>query len=202
MSTGSLLYCRIANFFVDATLLRQHYQSVVVGVPSTCYRDNEVNYIGWAVTSRDGTLDDGVRRIDPKSGGKRGVLATEINTGYLKEVMDRLESLSIKPYRARIMTLANEGTLMGWHTDAEKEAWRLHIPIVTSNEAFFQWKLDNGEIVSVNLPADGSAWLVRVDITHRAVNLSSTPQERVHLLMGLGQLPSIDMMSAPMHRLK
>ena len=90
---------------------------------------------------------------------------------------------------------------MGWHTDSDKESWRLHIPIITNPNAFFEWKLPDGRIESVHLPADGSAWLVRVDVTHRAVNRSTEPSERVHLLMGLAELPTLEQIGEPLMEL-
>lgn len=85
----------------------------------------------------------------------------------------------MKPYLVRVMKLVNEGAVMGWHTDSDKETWRLHIPIITNPSAFFEWKLVEGRIESVHLPADGPAWLVRVDVTHRAVNRSRDTFKRV-----------------------
>ena len=192
-----VLFCRLADFRVDVQRLREHSESIVSGHSPVEYRDNEQNYVGWAVKSRDGSLSDGVKRIEPASGGKRGRSDTAICTGYLKEVMTSLENLGLAPYRARVMLLENEGREMGWHTDAKNEAWRLHIPIITTPQAFFEWKLGNGKVESVHLPADGSAWLVRVDVTHRAINSCPDSTSRVHLLMGLGQGLPADLIAAP-----
>lgn len=193
-----ILYGRLKDFQIDVGRLREHYETVVAGQPATPYKDNEANYVGWAVTSRDGSLMDGVQRIDPKSGGIRGRQPTEICSGALLETMQRLEARQLTPYRVRVMKLVNDGAVMGWHTDSDKETWRLHIPIITNPSAFFEWKLADGRIESVHLPADGSAWLVRVDVTHWAVNRSSEPSERVHLLMGLAELPTLGQIGEPL----
>jgi hypothetical protein len=108
-----------------------------------------------------------------------------------------LEQAGVSCYRSRIMKLENEGTEMGWHTDANEETWRLHIPIITNPSAFFEWQLPDGRLESLHLPADGSAWLVRVDITHRAVNRSRQPAERVHFLTGLGKTPERERFGEP-----
>ncbi len=197
-----VLYGRLKEFQIDADRLREHYETVVAGQPATPYKDNEANYVGWAVTSRYGSLTDGVQRIDPKSGGIRGRKPTEICSGALQETMQRLEARPLKPYRVRVMKLVNDGAVMGWHTDSDKETWRLHIPIITNPSAFFEWKLADGRIESVHLPADGSAWLVRVDVTHRAVNRSTEPSERVHLLMGLAELPTLEQIGEPLMELR
>ena len=198
MKPAELLCARLKDVHIDIDRLRAHFHSVVEPTAAVPYKDNRVDYIGWAVTSRDGSTTDGVRRIDPKLGsGKRGMEKTAICSGYLSDVMDRLEATQLKPYRARMMKLESEGIEMPLHTDATTETWRLHIPLITNENSFFEWERENGEIASVHLPADGSAWLVRVDVKHRAVNRSSQASERVHLLMGLAVNPNIDALSGP-----
>ncbi|HWK54784.1 MAG TPA: hypothetical protein VNR18_10465, partial [Hyphomicrobiales bacterium] len=132
-----------------------------------------------------------------KLNNKRGMTRTDICTGALEATMDTLETCGFRPYRARLMCLRNEGEAMPFHTDDKRETWRLHIPIATNAHCFFEWRRSDGRIESVHLPADGSAWLVRVDIDHRAVNRSGTPCERVHLLMGLNALPDLARLGQP-----
>ena len=190
-----VLCARLADFQVDVARLREHFEDAVSRVEPIPYRDNRVDYLGWAVTSRDGSVDDGVRRISTGKvaegkGNRRGVTRTEICTGYLAELLDGLEAMDLSPYRARFMLLESEGEDMPFHTDSAREAWRLHIPLVTNPDALFQWQLPDGRIESIHLPADGSAWLVRVDVNHRAINPAGGAQARLHLLMGLGRIPS------------
>lgn len=201
---AEVLYARLANFQVDVARLREHFEVAERAVEPIPYRDNRVDYLGWAVTSRDGSVDDGVRRISNGNGAgkvtgdkgnQRGVMRSQICSGYLAEVMDDLEGLPIAPYRARFMQLKSEGEEMPFHVDAKEEAWRLHIPLVTNPDALFQWCLPDGRIESVHLPADGSAWLVRVDVMHRAINPTGGVQARVHLLMGLGKAPSRELLA-------
>ena len=192
-----VMFARLGNFKADPEALRAHFLDHIQKLPSTPYRDNRVDYIGWAVTSRDGTLDDGIRRIAPNGPNVRGVNPTDACSGSLAAVMDTLSGTGLKPYRARIMQLESEGAEMPLHTDANKETWRLHIPIITNPNCFFEWQRADGSIESVHLPADGSAWLVRVDVNHRAVNRSSEPSHRVHLLMGLGVNPRFDQLAEP-----
>lgn len=191
---AEVLCARLANFQVNVARLREHFEEVAQMVEPIPYRDNRVDYLGWAVTSRDGSVDDGVRRIPTGKGSLRGVTRTQICSGYLAKVMNDLEARHFAPYRARFMLLESEGEEMPFHTDATREAWRLHIPLVTNPDALFQWRLPDGRIESVHLPADGSAWLVRVDVTHRAINPAGGAQGRVHLLMGLGKTPSRELL--------
>ncbi|PRB83829.1 hypothetical protein CQ007_03070 [Pseudomonas sp. MYb185] len=199
-----VLCARLANFRVDVARLLEHFEHRVKAVEPTPYRDNRVDYLGWAVTSRDGSLDDGVRRIPTSNekgkvadgkGNKRGETRTPICDGYLAEVMDDLQATALAPYRARFMQLESEGEEMPFHIDAARETWRLHIPLVTNPDALFQWQLPDGRIKSMHLPADGSAWLVRVDVMHRAINPAGGADARVHLLMGLGKIPSREMLA-------
>lgn len=195
-----VMYARLKDFRIDPEALRAHFFAHVQRMPSTPYRDNRVDYIGWAVTSRDGTLHDGIRRINSGSPGGpnvRGVNPTDACSGSLAHAMDALAGSGLKPYRARIMQLESEGAEMPLHTDAKTETWRLHVPIVTNPNCFFEWQRADGSIESVHLPADGSAWLVRVDVQHRAVNRSNEPSQRVHLLMGLGVNPAFDRLAPP-----
>lgn len=193
---SEVLCAKLANFSVNVDFLKAHFEQQVKKTTATLYRDNLVDYQGWAVTSRDGSVADGVKRISTKSSSektensnRRGVIRTPICFGYLDEVMDALQGSGLSPYRARFMQLDSEGMTMPFHTDAASETWRLHIPLETNPDALFQWQLPDGSIESVHLPADGSAWLVRVDIMHRAINSYKGKNSRVHLLMGLGHTP-------------
>ncbi|MGJ7541261.1 aspartyl/asparaginyl beta-hydroxylase domain-containing protein [Variovorax sp. LT1R16] len=192
-----VMFARLNSFKTDPEALRAHFLDHVQKMPSTPFRDNRVDYVGWAVTSRDGTLNDGIRRIATNGPNVRGVNPTDACSGSLAQVMDTLATTGLKPYRARIMQLESEGAEMPLHTDAKKETWRLHIPIITNPHCFFEWQRADGTIESVHLPADGSAWLVRVDVDHRAVNRSNEPSHRVHLLMGLGVSPAFDQLAEP-----
>ncbi|MBT2336857.1 aspartyl/asparaginyl beta-hydroxylase domain-containing protein [Variovorax paradoxus] len=191
------MFARLVDFRIDIEALQVHFLEQVKKLPSTPYRDNRVDYIGWSVTSRDGTLEDGIRRVASASPKVRGVTPTNACSGYLAEVMDELRSHGLKPYRARIMQLESEGVEMPLHTDSSKETWRLHIPIITNANCFFEWQREDGSIESVHMPADGSAWLVRVDVNHRAVNRSREASNRVHLLMGLDTNPAFGMLTEP-----
>jgi len=197
MNPTNYMFARLKDFSVDVDRLRKHFLEEVTRVDPILYKDNNVKYYGWAVLSRDGSLDDGVKRISSKVKSIRGVTPTSICSGYLGDVMDRLRGEGVAPYRARLMQLEAEGDEMPFHVDANKESWRLHIPITTNPDSMFEWQRDDGSIESVHLPADGSAWLVRVDVNHRAVNRSKGSASRVHLLMGCGNGLKQGMLATP-----
>lgn len=205
---AEILYAKVADFQADVGRLVRYYEDVVSREPATQYHDHNTSYEGWALTSRDGTVSDGVRRIDrgsPAGGGEspaarapsgRGNTPTVLHGGAVAEVLDRLEALGLAHFRARIMRLANEGFDMKWHRDADRESWRLHLPITTNPHSFFEWKLDDG-IHRIHMPADGTAWLIRVDKLHRAINNGPPGAVRVHLLMSLARPPAESVMRDP-----
>lgn len=181
------------GFRCDVNALRAHYESEIRPQPSQPYFDNGANYVGWAITSRDGTTHDGIQHIK-RSGSnvasaRTAVQPTELCTGPMKDVMDRLTQTGLEPFRARVMALDDHDFNMTFHRDAERETWRLHVPIITNPGAFFEWQID-GKVVREHLPADGRAWFVRVDQIHRAVNEGKGHGERVHLLMSLVHNPA------------
>lgn len=200
VTSDALIFARLKDFRVDPERLRDHFVRHVSTRPPTPYRDHWVDYVGWAVTSRDGSLDDGVRHIAAREAvaiAARGARPTEICAGYLAEVMHRLLALGIAPFRARLMLLESEGAQMPFHRDATRQAWRLHIPVFTNPDCRFEWRREDGSTACVHLAADGSAWLVRVDVAHRALNRSLRPSSRVHLLMGLRAPPKARLLAPP-----
>ena len=152
---------------------------------------------GWSILSRTGTYVDGWQQghtcwktvdgklvFDRELAKEIGVVAdhehknpTEICSGYLGEVMERLTDLKFFPRRARISVL-RPGGRTDWHRDAKPDVYavRLHIPIITNPHCEFLTE-DEG---SVHMPADGSAYLVRVNRLHQAVNLGDA--DRYHLI--------------------
>jgi hypothetical protein len=196
-----LLYGRVANFRVEPTQLLRYYDEVVALAPSTRYFDNEAAYDGWSITSRDGSTADGVKRIDPKPkpgvSNRRGTVPTSLCQGYMLEVLARIATAGLSAYRVRVMRLASEGFSMKTHRDSDVESWRLHIPIITNPDSFFEWTPDGAPPRRVHLPADGSAWLARVDVPHRAVNLSESSTVRVHLLTSLAGIPDRMLFDSP-----
>lgn len=197
MNPADYMFAKLNGFSADIDKLKKHFLEEVTQIDPILYKDNNVKYYGWAVLSRDGSLDDGVQRISTKLKSPRGTTPTSLCAGYLGEVIEQLRDAGVAPYRARLMLMEAEGDEMPFHVDATKESWRLHIPITTNPDSLFEWRRDDGTIESVHLPADGSAWLVRVDVNHRAINRSKGQSSRVHLLMGCGEGMKQGMLAGP-----
>jgi hypothetical protein len=186
------LYGEVANFRCDIHALREFYEKEIRRQPSKPYFDNGANYVGWAITSRDGSIHDGIQHIPVSSGGplaETAVQPTPLCKGPVEEALARLYAAGLRPFRVRVMALANHGFDMKFHCDAKREGWRVHVPIVTNPGAFFEWRIGE-ETVRRHFPADGRAWFVRVDKMHRAVNEGEGTGIRAHLLMSLRGVPA------------
>jgi hypothetical protein len=193
--TATILYGRVAGFHVDVEPLRDFFADVIAKSPSTLYFDHSVEYEGWSITSRDGTIADGVKYMAGKKKGEKSAPATmptPLCRGAVAEALEQLKSLGLRYSRVRVMRLSSVNFDMRFHSDGTegREQWRLHVPIITNPHSFFEWKLSDGQVVRTHFPADGSAWFVRVDTLHRAVNQDPSPSRRVHMLMGV-KIPPI-----------
>lgn len=176
----------------DIDLLQQHLRNHVLDKEIS--RQSEA-FGGWSVLSGNGDFKDGWQKghllykkdvSDDEKQKIRGQITkkfseytveTEICTGYLLQVIESVREKKLMPYRARIICLT-AGQSSIWHSDAPSHIYavRLHIPILTNEECFFETKEEREHI-----PADGSAHFVYVNREHRVVNNGKT--DRFHLVM-------------------
>lgn len=183
-----ILFGRLDRFSADLTALRDDFERHVRPCQPTQYFHNNSSYEGWAITSRDGSISDGVKRVPQADRVLNGIrieqatTPTRAATATFRQVLDDLSRLGMRCFRSRVMRLSNEGFEMTMHRDATRESWRLHIPLITTPESIFEWDVPGLGLIQTHLPADGSAWLVRVDIPHRAVNRNPGQCERIHFL--------------------
>lgn len=151
---------------------------------------------GWSVTSSNGDYKDGwlpqntyfnakeknieeVRRNNSKAGIKGPQFyrtPTELCVGEIKNVISFLEENGYFPCRARFTILKAHG-YTPFHRDYPEWLYgvRLHIPIITNEKCFFEYENERK-----NLLADGSAYLLKINRTHRVINESD--YDRVHFL--------------------
>jgi len=201
-ATAAILYGKVAGFRTDVDKLSRFFTETVANSPSTPYFDHSVEYEGWSVTSRDGSTADGVKYVaGPKAPGAKSqpaTMPTPLCRGPAAETLDQLRVAGMRYSRVRFMRLSSVNFDMRFHRDGPggREQWRLHVPVITNPYSFFEWKLEDGQVVRAHFPADGSAWLVRVDVQHRAVNQNPSPSKRVHLLMGV-KTPPIEAIAEP-----
>ena len=181
------------NVKFDIDKLRQHLDKYVLPLEST---HQSQAFGGWSVLSSTGSHKDGWHKghmlydksVDPeavrqsleKLNIKRASeynVPTEICHGYLQEVMKTISSYNLMPHRARIIQLA-AGTSSVWHVDASPETYsvRLHIPIKTNSECFFETETERA-----HLPADGSAYFIHVNRLHRVINGGT--ENRYHIVI-------------------
>lgn len=104
---------------------------------------------------------------------------TTICTGYMREIMQGLDSMGLNPRRARVLRLS-AGTESSWHVDGQPHVYsvRLHIPIITNRQCYF-----NYENESFHMAADGNAFLVKVNRRHMVHNKSD--EDRFHLVVNV-----------------
>ena len=191
-----MIFEKIENFQIDIEKLRAHLWNQVVNASDPVMQGPAFG--GWSVLSSQGSVEDGwqqghlcFKEVDGKMVWDEELAKslgfvpeyehknpTPICTGYLAEIMKKIYQMKFNPRRARISILKPKSQT-DLHMDAKpgNYAVRLHIPIVTNEKALFCTQ-DEGD---VHLPADGSAYLLRVDRLHQAVNFGDL--DRYHLIM-------------------
>lgn len=181
---------------IDIARLRDHLQNVVMKNPPFMQSQS---FGGWSVWSADGELYDGwsmghtcYKTVNGKTvfDNEKAIALglrrrdqyrqpTEICTGYLNEVMNRLFEMQFNPRRVRL-SLLRAGGSSSWHRDGVEPnyAVRLHIPIVTDPLCTFE--CEDGVF---HFPADGAGYVVRVNRMHQICNRSKV--DRYHLMMDI-----------------
>lgn len=107
------------------------------------------------------------------------VQPTELCTGYFNEMISSIRDAGLNPMRARVAMLKAQSTDLPHRDAADNEyAVRLHIPLITNEKCFFA--CDEG---STHLPAEGDAFLLRVNRMHQVSNGGDT--DRFHIAMSV-----------------
>lgn len=150
---------------------------------------------GWSITSSDGEVYDGWQAGEKayskhsSEEEKKAIVdffasvdftkPTAIHNDYIVELLQSLKTMApnLRLSRLRIALLKpHPEDEAYWHQDSDgRDTFRLHIPIETNDECFFDYKDERN-----HMPADGSVYLVNVGKIHRALNLSS--KDRYHLI--------------------
>lgn len=104
---------------------------------------------------------------------------TEFYTPPIEKLIEQLNSMGFYPRRARIIKLSAKSASI-WHQDGSAKYYqvRLHIPLITNPLATFE--TDFGKI---HKPADGSAYLVKINRNHRVVN--GGDEDRYHFVTNI-----------------
>lgn len=155
---------------------------------------------GWSILSATGDYKDGFQRgheffissletgatvFDHKRAAAeigftdpaKHVIPTQMGGGYIHEMIEQIKHYGLKPHRAR-WTVVTHGGYTDWHRDNIETRYgvRLHIPIITNEGCSFT--TEEGDY---HMPADGSCYLVAVNLMHKAVNQGS--DDRIHIIM-------------------
>lgn len=162
-------------------------------------------YGGWSLLSSDGDYLDGWLKPGTLISGKVGpqdsletytnaqrsvgikpirdyCLPTQAYTPYFSDLHQQLSKAGIFLYRARLAVL-KAGNATEWHQDAPTGIYsaRLHIALETNEKCFFEWSNSR-----LHIPDNGSAWFLRVDVPHRAVNFGGS--DRFHIIANVFDL--------------
>ncbi|OFZ31909.1 MAG: hypothetical protein A2622_11870 [Bdellovibrionales bacterium RIFCSPHIGHO2_01_FULL_40_29] len=152
---------------------------------------------GWAIQSSNYSYTDGWAKIfapyngpndkspewNPVTDYEKSLVCTqdytkptELCTPPLKNLIHQLNSLGLNPRRAKIIKLTAKSSSI-WHQDGSAKYYqvRLHIPLITNPQATFE--TDFGKI---HLPADGSAYVAKINTNHRVVNEGT--EDRYHFV--------------------
>ncbi len=102
---------------------------------------------------------------------------TEACVGPIKDAIDKISDLGFYPRKARISML-KAGTKTILHSDAPRNKYsaRIHIPVITTPECIHS---SDGDCF--HMPADGSAYIIWVNVPHQVFNNSSI--DRYHIIM-------------------
>lgn len=192
------LLAKIPGLQVDIEKLNWHFQNVVKQYEPVYTRTESdkplKKYGGWSVTSQTGDYRDGwdqyrgQNNADPLTRYKNNWRPrwffdkkTQICTGYLNEVVDMVNDMGFVTRGIRIWDNPIGGHHIGWHTDGPSNVYsvRLHIPIVTNPDCVHVWATLPEE-TRIHIPADGSTYLFRTNVTHDTFNYGTT--ERYHLI--------------------
>ena len=141
-------------------------------------------YGGWSVTSQTGDWKDGWRAkgqgVHPPEKYNK---PTPLYTGYIVEVLDCISQDGFEPTKVRISQLPPNGK-SSIHRDYPPSMWRarLHIPILTNDKCcHIIYSMDLKEQTKYHMAADGSAYILWVNLKHQYFNLSD--KYRYHVVI-------------------
>ena len=186
----------------DIKKLRADFEKHVLNVGDAIIQGEEYGskFGGWSVLSANGDWKNGMtsgqlafsgNKIDYKIALEKEInhefnykQKTKLCVDYIEEVIDTLDNMGLYPRRARFTVLKSggESTI---HKDTLKTtdyATRIHIPIITNDKCVhILYDNDMNEIDRIHMPADGSAYILKVNHYHQIINESD--EDRFHLIM-------------------
>lgn len=161
----------------DAEKLLASYREIVEKFPATNYNGvDSGKRTGWALISRTGGFDDiHGRRYRPYKVETEFVHPTPALSGYMKEVMQELETRVGEIYRARIVRINGKRRIKPHHDGHDgTRFYRYHIPIIPNQRCTFH--SDGHDFV---MSEAGRLYVFPAWKIHAVEN---TGGERVHIL--------------------
>jgi hypothetical protein len=140
---------------------------------------------GWDILGTSNSHLFGVKNI-PEDYAPRleDMIYPTVNClGYFNQIVSEFTKFGFLLSRARVLKLGPQSGLP-FHSDYLQDnqfsKTRIHIPLLTNSDAYFEWDID-GKIIRRHLPADGSAYFVNVSHRHRVVN-ENPHDSRLHFV--------------------
>jgi hypothetical protein len=134
-------------------------------------------------------VNDSYKRLPPKD--EYPAIAEKIEkickrhetlcVGEYARILDYLESKGWHTFRARVMTLLPNNP-SNWHLDGYDNSLRYHIPLITNEQFYLQWKDVEGQH-SCHIPANGKGYFFRTDVQHQYINRGTEP--RIHIVIDI-----------------
>jgi hypothetical protein len=101
--------------------------------------------------------------------------------GEYANILDYLEMHGWFTFRARVMTLLPNNPV-NWHVDGYDTSMRYHVPIITNDQFYLQWRDIEG-VHSCHIPANGKGYFIRTDVPHQYINRGTEP--RTHIIIDI-----------------
>lgn len=140
-------------------------------------------YGGWSITSRDGTWQDGWRKLNesvsiPSEYSK----PTELCMGYIKDIVDDIIAKGLSPTKIRINNLPPGGksTIHRDYPAGDFRA-RLHIPILTNPQCSCILYNNSIKEMTRTYMESGNVYMFWANLKHQVVNQSD--ENRYHIVM-------------------
>lgn len=168
--------------------IKEIYESIIAGQKKFLTKEFAPGYLGRSILPEEGSVyhhwesenilltskgELNLERLDQSKNDS----TISFTTPELIEVYNIVASKGLNPVWMRLGIL-KPGGMLPWHLDGvpDKHYVRLHIPLMTNPQCFFETETEKE-----HLEANGNAYFIRVNTTHRVYNHGLT--ERWHLIM-------------------
>jgi hypothetical protein len=105
----------------------------------------------------------------PKLVEETRVRHKDLCIGEFEKIIDYLENNGWTTFRGRIIEDLPDSP-DNWRLDMHDESLRYHVPLITNEECYIQYRDENKEIKTFHLPADGSGYWLKTNFVNQKIN--------------------------------